>query len=454
MERLSIGALFDRVALGGDREAVVFAEPAVRWGYRDLHARVSQVAKGLIGFGVEIGDRVAVWATNRPEWILLQIATAKIGAIVVPLDPAAGPEDLAHALVRSGASTLFLSERHQDVSLLDVLRECCPEIVTARPARLASRRLPALKRVALLGDGAESASVVSWSDVLRAGAGITDHLLRVRQDGVQAVDPVAIVFTSGPPGAARPVALSHLNLVDESVAVADVLRLTRHDRVCVATPFFRPLGCALGTLGALGRGATLVVPSPTVDAARTLTAVAAERCTALYGEPRLFASAIRRPETIRHDLGSLRTGIVAGAPCPPEVVRESIERLRVKDLTIAYGQTEATAVITQTRTDDPLDVRMTTVGRALPHVEVKVVDAKTGVEVPRGAEGELCCRGFPVMLGYHEMPEETAAVLGANGWLRTGDLAVMDQHGYCAITGRVRSSSGPGAASPSRTTRG
>jgi fatty-acyl-CoA synthase len=460
MERLTLGALFDRVALGvGEREAVVFTEPAVRWGYRDTHTRVVQVAKGLIGLGVDTGDRIAVWATNRPEWVLLQLAAAKVGALLVPLDPAAGPDELTHALGCSGASTLFLSERHDEVSLLDVFTECCPEIATARPARLASRRLPALKRVAFLGDGEEGGGVIAWSDVLRAGSGITDHLLRRRQDGVEAGDAVTILFTAGATGEAKGVVLSHLNLVNEAFAVGEVLRLTRQDRVCVSVPFHRGFGCGLGTLGALGRGATMVVASPTVDASKTLAAIAAERCTALYGEPRFFASALRRPEAIRLDLRSLRTGLMIGAACPPEIVRETIERLHVKELTVAYGQTEATAVITQTRIEDSLDLRMTTVGRALPHVEVRIVDPKTGVELRRGDEGELCCRGFPVMLGYHDMPEATAAVVGQNGWLRTGDLAVMDQHGYCAITGRVArerpiSSSARVEAPPYRTTRG
>lgn len=457
MERLTIGAVFDRVALGvGERSAVVFAEPGVRWGYRDLHGRVCQVAKGMIGLGVEAGDRVAVWAATRPEWLLLQIAAAKIGAVLVPLDPAAGPEDLARGLAGSGASTLFLSERRGDGAALDVFAECCPEIATARPGRFASRRLPGLKRIAFLGDAADAGGVVGWPDVLRAGAGVTDHILRVRQDAIEPGDPATIVFTSGTTRPPRPVVLSHLSLVHEAFAVGEVLRLTRRDRVCVAAPFFRTLGCGLGTLGTLGRAATLVVPSPTVDAARMLTAVASERCTVLYGEPALFASALRRPETLHLDLGSLERGIVAGGACPPDVVREAALRLRVANLTVAYGQTEATAVITQTRTDDPLHLHTTTVGRALPHVEVKIVDPTTGAEVPRGDEGELCCRGFPVMLGYHELPDETAAVLSASGWLRTGDLAVMDQHGYCAITGRApraRSSSAPGAASPSRASR-
>ena len=440
MERLTIGDFFDRIALGiGEREALVFPDQHVRWGYRETYARVTQLAKGLMGLGIDTGDHVAVFATNRPEWVLLQLATAKIGAVLIPIDPASGALELAHVLGHSDASTLFLIDRAADVSFLDVLLECCPDVRDARPGRVASRRFPRLKRVALLGDSKDLGlpGVLTWSDVLTAGAGITDHLLRRRQEAMEPADVVSIHYTAGTTDSPKGVELTHLNLVNNAIAVGDCMRLTRRDRLCVPVPFFRPFGCVLGTLTALGRGVTMVVPAEHFDAGKTLTAVAEERCTALHGEPRMLGSVLRHPQVIRVDLSSLRTGVVMGAAWPVELMPEVVERLHLREVTVAYGQNEATAVITQTRTDDSLDLKVTTVGRALPEVEVKIVHPKTGIEVPLGSEGELCCRGHLVMRGYYKMPDATAATIGGNGWLRTGDLAVMDQYGYCMITGRA-----------------
>jgi fatty-acyl-CoA synthase len=448
MQRLTIGELFDRIALGiGEREALVFPDHGVRWGYRDTHARVAQVAKGLMGLGVDAGDHVAVFATNRPEWVLLQLAVAKIGAVLVPIDPASGAPELAHVLAHSDASALFLIDQADGVSLVDVLVQGCPELRDAKPGRLVSRRFPFLKRVALLGETGDLdlPGVLSWSDVLAAGAGITDHLVRRRQEAIEPADLAGIHYTAGTTGPPKGVELTHLNLVNNALAAGDCMRLGRRDRLCVPVPLFRPFGCVLGTLTALGRGATMVVPADHFDAGKTLTAIAEERCTALHGEPRMLGSMVRHPQVIRVDVSSLRTGIVMGAPCPVELMPEIVERLHAREITVAYGQSEATAVITQTRPEDSLDTKVTTVGRSLPDVEVKIVDPKTGIEVPVGGEGELCCRGHLVMRGYYKMPEASAATLGRNGWLRTGDLAVMDQYGYCAITGRVRQP--PGAVS-------
>ncbi len=443
MERLTTGDFFDRAALGmGAREAVAFPGQRVRWKYRDLHARVTQLAKGLMGLGVDAGDHVAVFASNRVEWVVLQLAVAKIGATLVPVDPRAGAEDLAYVLAHSDASTLFVVERVDEPSLVDVLLECCPDLAHARPGHLSSRCFPLLKRVALLGDGNGPRGVLAWPDVLTAGVGITSHLLRRRQEALAPTDVAMIQYTAGTTGAPKGVELTHLNLVNDAIAVGDCMRLTRNDRVCVPVAFARPFGSVLGTLMTLGRGATLVVPSDHFDAGAMLDAVAVERCTALVVEPRMLASALRHRDVIRAELTTLRTGVVVGAPCPTGLMAEVVARLHLPDVTVAYGLAETTAVVTQTRTDDPLDLRATTVGRALPDVEVRIVDPTNGIELPIGSEGELCCRGFPVMRGYYKMPEATAATVGGNGWLRTGDLAVMDRFGYCTITGRraVRSS--------------
>jgi len=438
MERLTIGDFFDRTALGsGDREALVAVDQRVRWGYREVHTRVSQVAKGLMGLGVESGDHVAVFAPNRVEWVLLHFAVAKIGAVLVPIDPALGAEDLTHVLVDSDASTLFVAERVGEPSQLDVLLECCPELREARPGRLASRRYPLLKRIVTIGDAPPScAGTLAWTDALTAGAGITDHLLRRRQEGVEFADLAALHYTAGTTGAPRGVELTHLSLVNNAIAAGDCMRLGRRDRLCIPVSLARPHGSVLGTLAALGRGAAVILPAEYFDAGKTLAVAASERCTALHAEPRMLVSLLRHPEVIRVDLGAARTGIVMGAPVPVGVMAEASERLRLRELTVAYGQAEATAAITQTRPEDSIDLRTTTVGRALPNVEVKIVHPKTGVAVAVGEEGALCCRGSLVMRGYYKQPELTAATVGRNGWLRTGDLAVMDQFGYCMLTGR------------------
>ncbi len=389
-----------------------------------------------MGLGIDAGDHVAVFATNRPEWVLLEIAVAKIGAVLVPIDPGAGASDLGALLAHSDAAALFLVDRVDELSLCDVFFAACPEARAGR-AHLASRRFPALKRVALLGEGDAPRGVLPWADVLAAGAGISDHLLRRRQETVEPRDLAALHYTAGTTGEPKGVELTHLNLVNDAIAAGDCMRLGRRDRLCVPVAFARPFGAVVGILTTLGRGATMVVPAECFGAGTTLGVLASERCTALIAEPRMLGSMLRHPDILRTELSTLRTGIVAGGACPPALLSEAITRLHLPELTVAYGPAETTAVITQTRTDDPIDLRARTVGRALPDVEVKIVDPRTGVEVAAGSEGELCCRGFAVMRGYYKAPEATATTLGANGWLRTGDLAVMDRFGYCTITGRV-----------------
>jgi len=436
MERITIGDGFDRVARGTpDREAFVFVEPGVRWTYRGALGRVQRLAKALIGLGVERGDHVAVWATNRPEWVLVQLAAAKIGAVLVPLDTAYGADELGYALEQSDATTLFTLDRIADVDCLALLADCCPEMPGARPGRIASRRLPLLKRVALLDDR-RAPGVLSWLEVLAASAGITDHMLRRRQETVGPDDPATIVYTAGTTGPPRGAEFTHLSLVSTAHYAGECMRLSARDSLCVAVPFHDPLGHVLGTLMSAVRGATTVVPAETFDAGTTLEAIARERCTALHGTPAMFTAALAQPRLLDLDISSLRTGILPAVPGAGGVLQQVAERTRCRELTVAYGQTEGSPVITQTRAEDPLEVRLASAGRPLPHVEVKIAD-RAGCELGRGEEGELCCRGYVVMRGYYAMPEATAAAIDDAGWLHTGDLATMDEHGYCRITGRV-----------------
>ena len=437
METIPIGDLFDRVARGAaHREALVFPQAGVRWTYGDVLARVQQLAKALIGLGIERRDHVALWATNRPEWVLVQLATAKVGAVLVAIDPLCRADDLAFVLEHSDATTLFLSERAGDVDQLALLAACCPEVPGARPGHIASRRFPLLKRVVLVDDD-RARGVFAWSDALAATAGITDHMLRRRQESVDADDTVLLQYTAGTSARPRGVELTHRNLLHDAYYAGECMRLGARDRVCVPLPLHLPLGSVLGTLAALQRGATLVVPAERFDPEATLAAVAAERCTALHGVPRMFRALLAQRRFPEFDLSALRTGIVAGGACPPDVMRAIVGRMHAREITVAYGQTEATAVVTQTRTEDPLELRATTVGRALPHVEVRIVDPESGRDVARGAQGELWCRGYPVMRGYYKLPEATAAKIDGDGWLHTGDLARMDEHGYCRLGGRV-----------------
>jgi fatty-acyl-CoA synthase len=438
MESLPIGDLFDRVARGArDREAFVFSDAGVRWTYRDSLAHVQRLAKSLIGLGIERGDHVAVWATNRPEWVSLQLATAKIGAVLVAVDPAFGAHELAYTLEQSDATTLFLVERFRDSDHVALLGECCPELPGARPGHVASRRFPRLKRVALLDDH-RAPGVFAWSDVLAASAGVTDHMLRRRQESVDPNDTVRLQYTSGTTGFPKGAELTHHSLVNNAYYAGECMRLTARDRVCVPVPFHHCFGSVLGTLATICRGATMVVPAEHFDAERTLAAVAAEHCTALHGLPAMFSAMLAQRRFREFDLSSLRTGIMTGAPCPLAVMRQVVDRMHAREITVAYGQTEAAAVITQTRTEDPIELRVSTVGRALPHVELRIADRESGREVARGQEGELWCRGYLVMRGYYKMPEVTAATIDRNGWLHTGDLATMDEHGYCRIIGPVR----------------
>jgi fatty-acyl-CoA synthase len=437
MESITIGDLFDRVARGaGDREALVFSAAGVRCSYHDALAQVQRLAKGLIGLGIERGEHVAVWATNRPEWVFLQLAAAKIGATLVALDPAASAADIAYVLEHSDATTLFLTARFRDSDQLALLAGVCPELPGARPGRLASRRFPLLKRVALFDDH-RAPGTFAWSDVFAATAGITDHMLRRRQEGVDPHGIVSLQYTSGTTGPAKGVQLTHHALVNTAYYAGESMRLTGRDRVCVPIPFHHGLGSVLGTLAAVHRGATLVVPAERFDAERTLAAVAAERCTVLHGTPAMFAAELAQRRFHEYDLSSLRTGIIAGAPCSVALMRQIVGRMHLREITVAYGQTEASSLITQTRSEDPIELRAVTVGRTLPHVEARIVDPESGREMARGEQGELCCRGYVVMRGYYKMPEATAAVVDRQGWLRTGDLATMDEHGYCHLTGRV-----------------
>ena len=413
----TIGENFNRIATThGDREALADRSTGQRWTYAELHRDVLALAHGLLRLGIGKGDRVGILAPNCPEWTLLQYATAEIGAILVPINPAYRTGELAYVVKQAGIRLLVAAPSFRTSDYAAMIED-------ARP------HCPDLRWVVLLGSA-------GWH-ALPDPAG-DPHALAARQALLSSGDPISIQYTSGTTGHPKGATLSHHNILNNAYLIGEILGYTELDRVCVPVPLYHTFGMVIGNLGATTHGACLVYPAPAFDPKATLAAVAEERCTALYGVPAMFIAELAEPEFDAYDLSSLRTGIMAGSPCPVEVMKQVLDRMGMTDVTIAYGMTETSPVSAQTRADDTLDRRVSTVGRVHPHVEIKIVDPETGVTVPRGVPGELCTRGYSVMLGYWQQPGKTAEALDAAGWMHTGDLATMDADGYISITGRLK----------------
>ena len=418
-------------------EALVVCHSGVRLTYAELHGRVNQTAKGLMALGVRKGDRVGIWAFNCEEWVLTQFATAAIGAILVNINPAYGTRELAYALKQSGAHTLLFQSHFKRSNYPAMLEEVCPEIAQCQQGRLRARNLPQLRKLVFLGEGKQHDWLL-WKDLNVLAQSISDESLAARQAELTFEDAINIQYTSGTTGFPKGVVLTHHNLVNNALFIGNSMNLSDRDRICIPVPFYHCFGMVLGNLTAVLAGATMVIPSAIFDAARTLSAVEQERCTALYGVPSMFIAELEHPEFDRFCLDTLRTGIMAGSPCPLEVMKKVIEKMHCRDITIAYGQTESSPVITQTSVDDSIERRVATVGRALPHTEVKIVDPVDGRILPRGQPGELCSRGYLIMKGYYRNRKATREAIDPVGWLHTGDLAVMNADGYVNITGRAR----------------
>jgi fatty-acyl-CoA synthase len=401
----------------GDREALVVGNQNYRATYRELSEQVEHAARALIACGVGKGDRVGIWAPNRYEWVIVQFATARVGAILVTINPAYKTSELRHALGKAGVSFLFAARGFRDADYLAMLDEV-------------SADCPELRRTVVLDDG--------WQAFLAEGARVDPGRLTDREESLDPSDPINIQYTSGTTGLPKGATLSHRNILNNGHFTAEVLCYSEHDRVCVPVPFYHCFGMVLGNLAAMTHGACIVVPGESFDAGAVLAAVEAERCTSLYGVPTMFIAELASAELDKRDLTSLRTGIMAGAPCPVEVIKQVRARMRLPQITIGCGMTETAPVATQIQVDDPDDKRLTTVGRAHPHVEVKIIDPATGATVLRGTAGEQCTRGYNVMLGYWSDPGATAKAVDAEGWMHTGDLAVMDDEGYVSIVGRIK----------------
>jgi fatty-acyl-CoA synthase len=434
----TIGACLDRIAgEHGDRDALVSCHQHVRYTYRQLHAEVERYARGFLALGVERDDRIGIWGPNSAEWLVTQYASAKIGAILVNINPAYRLRELDYALNQSGVATLVMSPRFRAADYVAMLTELAPELALRRHPALQSVRLPHLRTVVCLGAGSPP-GMLSWEQLGLGGDEVPAARLREREAALHFDDPINIQYTSGTTGAPKGATLSHHNILNNGFFIGERLGYTSSDRVCLPVPFYHCFGCVLGNLAALTHGSAIVLPAESFEAESCLRAVQDERCTSLYGVPTMFIAELEHPAFAQYELSSLRTGIMAGAPCPVEIMRQVIDRMHMPEVTICYGMTETSPVSFQTANDDRLEHRVSTVGRIHPHVECKIVDPETGAVLPRGQRGELCTRGYCVMLGYWGDPEATAAAIDAARWMHTGDLAVMRDDGYVNIVGRLK----------------
>ena len=413
----TIGANFERtVALHGDREALVEIATGRRWTYAELDADVDALAVGLRKAGIGKGDRVGIWAPNCAEWTMVQFATAKIGAILVNINPAYRTVELAYALNHSGVRLLLSAMAFKTSDYVALVGEV-------------EKDCAALERTVFLG-------TAEWDELLAEGRGerLADHV----DYALDAHDAINIQYTSGTTGFPKGATLSHRNILNNGFFVTEAIHLSEEDRLCIPVPFYHCFGMVMANLGCTTHGATMVIPGPGFDPATTLQTVQEEKCTALYGVPTMFIAMQDEPAFASYDLSTLRTGIMAGALCPIEVMKRCVSEMHMSEVSIAYGMTETSPVSCQTRTDDNLERRTSTIGKAAPHIEIKIVDPDTGEAVPRGTAGEFCTRGYSVMLGYWHDDAKTATAIDADGWMHTGDLAVMREDGYCVVVGRMK----------------
>ncbi len=434
---LTIGKLLEKTAANApDHEAVVYPDRRLRYTYRQFDQLCRKVAKGLMALGIEKGEHVAIWASNTPEWLTAQFASAKMGAVLVTVNTNYQLSELEYVLKQSDATTLILMDSYRGTSYIDILYKLIPELKESEPGKLASERLPFLKNIIMMGDKRHPGMYL-WDDILKLSGSVSEKALDHRMERLKEHDVINMQYTSGTTGFPKGVMLTHSNLANNAANIAECMNLSRKDRMCIPVPFFHCFGCVLGTLACVTAGATMV-PVQEFNPKEVLSAVETEKCTALHGVPTMFIAELNDQDFASYDLSSLRTGIMAGSNCPIEVMKKVIDNMGMSEITIAYGQTEASPVITQTRVNDSLKRRVETVGRALPNVEVKITEPGTNQEVARGIQGELCTRGYHVMKGYYKNSEDTAAVIDEDGFLHTGDLAIMDEEGYCRITGRLK----------------
>ncbi|KAF1020230.1 MAG: 3-[(3aS,4S,7aS)-7a-methyl-1,5-dioxo-octahydro-1H-inden-4-yl]propanoyl:CoA ligase [Paracidovorax wautersii] len=437
----TLGAFIDgMVRRHGDREALVSLHQGLRYTYAELQRQARCLASALLRQGLRRGDRVGIWSHNNAEWVLMQLATAEVGLVLVNINPAYRTSELEYALNKVGCKALVAMRAFKTSQYLDMLRELAPELATCAPGRLAAHRLPLLRLVAWIdvaGQGEDVPGVPRFSDLIGQGDP-DDAAVAEAARTLDARDPINIQFTSGTTGFPKGATLTHRNILNNGFFIGECMRLTPQDRLCIPVPLYHCFGMVLGNLACLTHGAAIVYPSDGFDPLAVLQAVQAERCTGLHGVPTMFIAELDHPRFAEFDLSTLRTGIMAGSPCPIEVMKRVVRDMHLSQITIAYGMTETSPVSCQSAADTPLDRRVSTVGTVQPHLEVKIADPETGEAVATGASGELCTRGYAVMHGYWGEEARTREAIDAEGWMHTGDLATMDGEGYVNIVGRIK----------------
>ena len=418
-------------------DALAFPALDLRVNYREFSEQVDLAARGLVALGIRHGEHVAIWATNVPEWVVLQFAAARIGAVLVNINPAYRPFELKYVLNQSDSVALFLVSKFKSSDYFAMLAEVCPELASSEPGQLRSQHYPKLRWVVALEEHAPRGGI-TWKEMLERARSTPAARLDEIDHTLEPSQPINIQYTSGTTGFPKAAMLSHRNLLLNGYYTGMCQALTADDRVCIPVPFYHCFGCVLGTITSVVHGAAMVIPAESFNARATLDAIEKERATSLYGVPTMFIAQLQDPTLAGRDLSSLRTGVMAGSPCPIEVMRQVIDRLGANEVTIGYGLTEASPIITQSRNTDPIEIRVETVGRVLPGVEAKIVDPATGRALGDNEQGELCARGHGIMLGYYKNDEATRAAIDDDGWLHSGDLALRLPNGYYRITGRIK----------------
>ncbi|MCX7772730.1 MAG: AMP-binding protein [Clostridia bacterium] len=434
---VTVGGLLEGVAKKyPDRLAVKYTDRPFERTWKELDEETTRLAKGLLKIGIQKGDHVAIWATNYPEWLLLLFATAKIGAVLVTVNTNYKIFEVEYLLRQSDSKCLVMIEGFKDANYASIINELCPTLKDSKPGELSNPMLPFLKHVVYVGEH-EHPGMYNWKELYTMGEQVTDEAYQKVNSTLTPDEVINMQYTSGTTGFPKGVMLTHFNIVNNGKCIGDCMKFTEQDKLCIPVPFFHCFGLVLAIMASVTH-ATAMVPIDYYQPVKVMEAIQNEECTAVHGVPTMFIAMLEHPDFKKYRFPKLRTGIMAGSPCPIKVMQQVVDLMGMTEITIAYGQTEASPVCTQTTTDDSIEIRVATVGRVLPHVQAKIVDPETGIELPPNTPGEFCAKGYNVMKGYYKMPEATAQAIDKDGWLHTGDLATVDENGYYKITGRIK----------------